>query len=298
MSFCESYFEGYGILCGVAPTIIAAITDEMKKNASMKQSQQKKAAKAEQPQQSKKAAKAEQPQQSKKAGEAEQPQQSSKAESTESVDNAADRHAEAVQDTAADSSDMTQEEGSEAGTGRRRKRRRHKAGKADAADSAADIVKADEQSTDEDMMPDADTPAGRQSGASDAETTARSQSGKADADTPARSRSTDDAELTSDSNDSDEADAAGRLKYIYDALAELLSTRTIDIYAAGIDEAVAQCSSKQELHEFFTARYGEDEGEALYRVTQGDFEQLRQARPAKKSGRRYHRYHKSSKNRN
>ena len=46
VSFCESYFEGYGILCGVAPTIIAAITDEMKKNASMKQSQQsKKAAK-------------------------------------------------------------------------------------------------------------------------------------------------------------------------------------------------------------------------------------------------------------
>ena len=47
VSFCESYFEDYGITCGVYPTIISAITAEMKnslKNAPAKKKPAKQAA--------------------------------------------------------------------------------------------------------------------------------------------------------------------------------------------------------------------------------------------------------------
>lgn len=63
--------------------------------------------------------------------------------------------------------------------------------------------------------------------------------------------------------------------YIYEHLKELLSERTIDIYASKIHEAMLVSNSKDDLHRFFKEKCGDDEGEALYKLIQGDFEVLK-----------------------
>ena len=75
----------------------------------------------------------------------------------------------------------------------------------------------------------------------------------------------------------------GRLGYIYTILKEFLSEKTIGLYAEAIDEAIAKCKNRNELHDFYHSRFGDDEGEALYKITQGDFEKMKQARPSKPS---------------
>ena len=49
---------------------------------------------------------------------------------------------------------------------------------------------------------------------------------------------------------------------------------------------MAGCKNREELHTYFREHFGEDEGEALFKVTQGDFERMKQERPKKSSGRR------------
>lgn len=63
--------------------------------------------------------------------------------------------------------------------------------------------------------------------------------------------------------------------YIYDHLKDLLSERTIDVYASKIHEALLIVNSKDELHKFFKEKCGDDEGEALYKLIQSDFENLK-----------------------
>lgn len=69
--------------------------------------------------------------------------------------------------------------------------------------------------------------------------------------------------------------AKSDLSYIYRILGELLSAKTIDVYAEGIHKAVIHSSNKDELHSYFKKKFGEDEGEALYRVVQSDFEEMK-----------------------
>ncbi|MCR5431605.1 MAG: hypothetical protein K6E95_03510 [Lachnospiraceae bacterium] len=69
------------------------------------------------------------------------------------------------------------------------------------------------------------------------------------------------------------------MQYIYEYLKGFLSVKTIDIYASKIHEALLVSNTKDELHKFFKNRCGEDEGEALFKLLQGDFENMkRQAR--------------------
>ena len=84
----------------------------------------------------------------------------------------------------------------------------------------------------------------------------------------------------------EETQTADKLGYIYTILGSLLSQKTISLYAEAIDEAVAGCKNREELHTYFRDHFGEDEGEALFKVTQGDFERMKQERPKKSSGRR------------
>lgn len=187
VSFCESYFEDYHIVCGVAPTIIAAITEDMKKNAAIA------------------------------AAPASQPAQKS--------------------------------------------RKKNK------------------------------------SSGNSAQTETNEHKGQAEKKAP------EQKVIVSEQSEDGVRD---RFKYIYAALGELLSEKTIDIYAAIIDEAIATSTNKNELYDFYKNRFGEDEGEALYKITQGDFEQLKKARPqedeaqnqakaapAKKRSRHRHRSKKS-----
>ena len=152
VSFCESYFEDYHIICGVAPTIIAAITEDMKKTATAQTPAPKKKHKAKKP-----------------------------------------------------------------------------------ANSQNENVQAPQEKA------------------------------QGEAQQPKKS----------------EPQAQNAFRYIYDALGELLSEKTIDIYAAAIDEAIGGSQNKNDLHDFYKNRFGEDEGEALYKITQGDLEKLKQARPAR-----------------
>ncbi len=65
------------------------------------------------------------------------------------------------------------------------------------------------------------------------------------------------------------------MQYIYDYLKDMLSVKTIDVYAAKIHEALLVANSKEELHKFFKMKCGEDEGEALFKLLHGDFENMK-----------------------
>jgi len=65
------------------------------------------------------------------------------------------------------------------------------------------------------------------------------------------------------------------MKYIYDYLKDILSTKTIDIHASRIHEGLLISDTKEELHNFFRNKCGVDEGEALYMLLQSDFEYMK-----------------------
>ncbi len=85
----------------------------------------------------------------------------------------------------------------------------------------------------------------------------------------------------------------GRLEYIYDILGEILSRKTIEIYAQTIDEGVAKSSKREELKAYFSEQLGDDEGDALFKVVQSDYELFKQKRPKKTS-----RSHRGGRSRN
>ena len=80
-------------------------------------------------------------------------------------------------------------------------------------------------------------------------------------------------------NGSEPVSAGPDMQYIYDYLKEMLSVKTIDVYASKIHEGLLVANTKDELHKFFKNKCGEDEGEALFKLLHGDFENMkRQAR--------------------
>ncbi|MCR5830036.1 MAG: hypothetical protein K6F93_06810 [Lachnospiraceae bacterium] len=92
------------------------------------------------------------------------------------------------------------------------------------------------------------------------------------------SSDTDDA-VKRGQNSTEPVSAGPDMKYIYDYLKDILSVKTIDVYASKIHEALLVANNKDELHKFFKNKCGEDEGEALFKLLQGDFENMkRQAR--------------------
>ena len=217
VSFCESYFEDYGITCGVYPTIISAITAEMKnslKNAPAKKKPAKQAAAPQAP-----AAKQAQP--------APAPEE-------------------------AGEPDKAQEEPA---AKKKSRRRRRKSSQSKQESTAADAVNGEiieeEDPASADQAPEKE---------------------------PAVKETAPEAQ--------EETQTADKLGYIYTILGSLLSQKTISLYAEAIDEAVAGCKNREELHTYFRDHFGEDEGEALFKVTQGDFERMKQERPKKSSGRR------------
>lgn len=192
VSFCESYFEDYHIICGVAPTIISAITEDMKKTAAASATS---------------------------AGSASQPAQKA----------------------------------------RKKKHKTSSGAQAEKNESTENAVQADKKMQTEKA---AKTEKSEQTEKTD-RTEKNEQTAKPQKEAPAQAAD----------------DAKPRFGYIYEALSELLSEKTIDIYAATIDEAIETSANKNELHDFYKNRFGEDEGEALYKITQGDFELLKKARP-------------------
>lgn len=216
VSFCESYFEDYGITCGVYPTIISAITAEMKnslKNAPAKKKPAKQAAAPQTP-----AAKQAQPAPSpEEAGEPEK----------------------------------AQEEPAAKKKSRRRRRKSSQNRQETAADAVNEEIIEEEDPASADKAPEKEPEA--------AETAPEAQ---------------------------EETQTADKLGYIYTILGSLLSQKTISLYAEAIDEAVAGCKNREELHTYFREHFGEDEGEALFKVTQGDFERMKQERPKKSPGHR------------
>jgi hypothetical protein len=216
VSFCESYFEDYGITCGVYPTIISAITAEMKnslKNAPAKKKTAKQAAAPQAP-----AAKQAQP--------APAPEEAGEPE-------------------------KAQEEPAAKKKSRRRRRKSSQNRQETAADAVNEEIIEEEDPASTDKAPEKEPEA--------AETAPEAQ---------------------------EETQTADKLGYIYTILGSLLSQKTISLYAEAIDEAVAGCKNREELHTYFREHFGEDEGEALFKVTQGDFERMKQERPKKSSGRR------------
>jgi hypothetical protein len=80
-------------------------------------------------------------------------------------------------------------------------------------------------------------------------------------------------------NTAETVSAGPDMQYIYDYLKDMLSVKTIDVYASKIHEALLVANTKDELHKFFKNKCGEDEGEALFKLLHGDFENMkRQAR--------------------
>ena len=216
VSFCESYFEDYGITCGVYPTIISAITAEMKnslKNAPAKKKPAKQAAAPQAP-----AAKQAQP--------APAPEEAGEPETA-------------------------QEEPAAKKKSRRRRRKSSQNRQETAADAVNEEIIEEEDPASTDKAPEKEPEA--------AETAPEAQ---------------------------EETQTADKLGYIYTILGSLLSQKTISLYAEAIDEAVAGCKNREELHTYFREHFGEDEGEALFKVTQGDFERMKQERPKKSSGHR------------
>lgn len=63
--------------------------------------------------------------------------------------------------------------------------------------------------------------------------------------------------------------------YVYNALSDFLSQKTIDMYASKIDEGIRASANRNELHEFFKKSYGQDEAEALYKIIYADFDKMK-----------------------
>ena len=222
VSFCESYFADYGITCGVYPTIISAITAEMKN--SIKNTPAKNKPKKQAPAQAAPAAPAPKP--------APEPVPAAPAAAQEE-----------------------DEEKTEAAPRKKSRRRRRKSSQSKAEGASAENVNEE--------IPEEESPEVPE---------------EAPANEPVNKEPAPEVQ--------GETQTADRLGYIYTILGSLLSQKTISLYAEAIDEAVAGCRNREELHSYFREHFGDDEGEALYKVTQGDFERMKQERPKKSSGRR------------
>lgn len=261
VSFCESYFESYHPLCGVHPTIIAAITDELKKSVSKSKTtakqpkaEKKTEPKAEQVTEKKAETKAEQKTEKKTGQKAEQKNKQKAGQKTEQK-----AESEVATESAADVEPAAQAE--ESPSKKKRRRRKKSAATAEATETIPKETDAGQQATE----------------------TAGQKSGAGQQDMQAAQQKPDEGQQ--------ETKQPSKLAYIYDVLGELLSQKTIDIYAKAIDEGIATSSNRDELHSFFMSHYGEDEGEALYKVMQSDFDTMKQARPGKASRSR-HRGHR------
>ena len=79
----------------------------------------------------------------------------------------------------------------------------------------------------------------------------------------------------SEKNDSEDSKKSGNYKYVYNALSDFLSKKTIDMYVSKIDEGIRKSGNRNELHEFFKKSYGKDEAEALYKIICSDFEKMK-----------------------
>ncbi|MBQ6089909.1 MAG: hypothetical protein IJL07_01405 [Lachnospiraceae bacterium] len=91
-----------------------------------------------------------------------------------------------------------------------------------------------------------------------------------------RSKSSDTENSASKAQNTAETVSAGPdMQYIYDYLKDMLSVKTIDVYASKIHEALLVANTKDELHKFFKNKCGEDEGEALFKLLHGDFENMK-----------------------
>ena len=91
-----------------------------------------------------------------------------------------------------------------------------------------------------------------------------------------RSKSSDTENSASKAQNTAETVSAGPdMQYIYDYLNDMLSVKTIDVYASKIHEALLVANTKDELHKFFKNKCGEDEGEALFKLLHGDFENMK-----------------------
>ncbi|MBR5368255.1 MAG: hypothetical protein IK138_03120 [Lachnospiraceae bacterium] len=91
-----------------------------------------------------------------------------------------------------------------------------------------------------------------------------------------RSKSSDTENSASKAQNTAETVSAGPdMQYIYDYLKDMLSVKTIDVYASKIHEALLVANTKDELHKFFKTKCGEDEGEALFKLLHGDFENMK-----------------------
>lgn len=91
-----------------------------------------------------------------------------------------------------------------------------------------------------------------------------------------RSKSSDTENSASKVQNTAETVSAGPdMQYIYDYLKDMLSVKTIDVYASKIHEALLVANTKDELHKFFKNKCGEDEGEALFKLLHGDFENMK-----------------------
>ncbi|MBO4497352.1 MAG: hypothetical protein J5739_04015 [Lachnospiraceae bacterium] len=91
-----------------------------------------------------------------------------------------------------------------------------------------------------------------------------------------RSKSSDTENSASKAQNAAETVSAGPdMQYIYDYLKDMLSVKTIDVYASKIHEALLVANTKDELHKFFKNKCGEDEGEALFKLLHGDFENMK-----------------------
>lgn len=69
--------------------------------------------------------------------------------------------------------------------------------------------------------------------------------------------------------------AKASLDYIYDVFKELLSEKTISIYAEAIHECMCTSKNKNDVKKFFETRYGDREGEALCKLVQSEYDKLK-----------------------
>ena len=267
VKFCEGYFTGYDIVTGVFANILLALNSEKNQNpekpAKEKQGRRQKAEKqgAEKEREQKKA----QEKQPKKEEVAKQPVEP-------------------------EAKPVTEAENEPATQSRKNSRRRRRSGSKDkervenqsektvekAPETVEQVPEKTEEKTAEPEPAKAPEAKGRNRQGS-----RRRQSGR----DKNRSEKTENgkAEEVKPENGGQKAEKPGstaskqsRSKaYVYNALSDFLSQKTIDMYASKIDEGIRASANRNELHEFFKKSYGQDEAEALYKIIYADFDKMK-----------------------
>lgn len=285
VSFCQAYFESYDIRVGVYDNILAAITAEVKelmgKKSSEKNTKQqvqsddgsevtKKPSKRSRSKKKKSEQIVENTEQIAEISASETSEKADMNKYADTIHNDAKNGANVVKSTVAANSsvqkDIVSENSDQAEPAqadapasgdaqpKKKRRRRRKSNKSVNPEQTADA--ASEVGEEED-----DSAASTQEASAPAPKKEQKQQQKS-ANAPQNSPNTAKS-------------AKSDYSYIYRILGELLSAKTIDVYAEGIHKAVIHSSNKDELHSYFKKKFGEDEGEALYRVVQSDFEEMK-----------------------